>query len=74
MAQKEHFPGDAAGSALFRERLYLGRGGIRTPEVAQQLAGAGADCLVVGTAAEDDAGVLPEIAAAVRSVQSIYHN
>jgi geranylgeranylglyceryl phosphate synthase family protein len=49
-------------------------GGIRTPEAALSLAAAGADCLVVGTAAEDDATALQEIAAAVRSVQPILHN
>jgi putative glycerol-1-phosphate prenyltransferase len=46
-------------------------GGIRTPEAAQQIAIAGADFIVVGTAAEEDAGMLQDIGVAVKSVQPV---
>jgi len=53
--------------------LWVG-GGIRHPEHAWKLASVGADCLVVGTAAEEDATILQDIAVAVRSVQPILHS
>lgn len=46
-------------------------GGIRTPEAARQASQAGADLVVVGTAAERDPLVLVEMAAAVRSDTTI---
>lgn len=43
-------------------------GGIRRPEQAAAALAAGADCIVVGNSLEEEPGLLPELAAAVRGM------
>jgi putative glycerol-1-phosphate prenyltransferase len=66
---EDHVPLDVISAVRTAVQIpIIAGGGIRKPETAQAIAKAGADLIVVGTALEQEAGLMRELASAVREV------